>query len=155
MPTVQNSKSQTGLGAVLSIGGVAGGTDTWVPVAELDKMPAELMPKWKTTPTTHFQSTMESVGKAIPGTTELTFEGNRVTSDAGMIALRAAYAAPQAYDFKIVLPINLADGQATTGDTLSFTAKVLEIKADAQPDQTIKISTTVVLDSMPILVVGS
>jgi hypothetical protein len=155
--STQNSQSQSGLGALLSIGALSGGTPgTFTPIAELNDIPFEFA-KWKTTPTTHFQSTIESAGKTIPGITIIEVKGNRVGSDAGQMAVMAAYAAQGAYDFKLLFPKNpnLATPQATTGDSFAFSAKVLGVKFGLKPDGTIETSISLQFDTLPVETVGA
>lgn len=152
----QSSKAQTGLGAVLSIGGIsgAGGSETFIPVAQLRKIPFK-MPKWKTTDTTNFQSSVETVGKTIPGVTELTLEGDRLVSDAGQAAIVTAYASPEAYDFKIQLLMNPAIPQTVAGDLITFTAKVTDLDMNLDVAAEIPFKCSMTYDSLPIITPGS
>jgi hypothetical protein len=132
MQTATLSKGQVaGIGAVISIGGLTGsaGTETFVPVGEVSDGKFSGF-KRNTTPTTNF----DTGGIVTNLSTTLdygTFTGTviRVSNDAGQIALMAALVQGGAYDFKIQLEPNAADGQTTTGDLSTFSAIVTEAGA--------------------------
>lgn len=123
MPAISKAQA-AGTGAVISIGGVTGGTDTFVPIGEV--LTAKLAgAKRGIVTTTSFDSGgVASKLGTILDSGNATLTTTRVSSDLGQLAVIAAFNAQPAaaYDFKIVLP--LAPGQLTTGDTIAFSAIV-------------------------------
>lgn len=148
---------QIGLGIVLSIG-TLGGTPTYTAIGGNTKItPPE--PKWGTEDIT-------TIGQATPGKQfikslldqgEASAEGFWESADAGQIAVYAAFLAPsnQAgganYPFKLVLPINLAGGQTTTGDTATFSGLVTDFAVGAaEPGKPVPYKFTVKINGTPV-----
>ena len=127
--TYTSSKGQSGAGVLLYIGGVSGVSsgETFAIVTEVMDLPVTL-PKWKTADTTNLQSSVEESSKTLLGLTTISVKGNRVPSDAGQLAIQAAYASKQPYDFIVVFPKNAAEGQTTVGDSFTFSALVFELQ---------------------------
>ncbi len=120
MPT-HKSAAQSGKGSVLSIG-TTGTTPTFTVIGEV--MSAEFSGNTaKTVDTTSFDS--GSFSEFLPviidsGTVKLA--GNRVSSDAGQIAVLAAFVGLQVLPFTLVLPMTSA--QTTSGDSIQFNALI-------------------------------
>ena len=138
------AKPLVGIGAVLSIG-TLGGTPTFTAINGIKqfKSPSQ---KWSTEDVT----TLDSTGGARvfvktiqdPGGADISLMWE--SADAGQIALWNAFAASSnqangaAYPFKLVLPINGAGGQTTTGDTFTFSALVTDVQnPEVQVDKAI------------------
>jgi hypothetical protein len=127
MPT--SSKSAViGAGSVLSIGSVtgAGGTETFTPIGEISDAKFDGM-KRATTKSDNFDSGQISqyLGTMLDyGTFTGTY--NRVSTNAGQIALNAALQNGAAYDFKLQIPVEPLLEQTTIGDLITFSAIVVE-----------------------------
>ncbi|RSL15571.1 hypothetical protein EDE15_1062 [Edaphobacter aggregans] len=120
------SRAQAGRGSSLSIGGVtgAGGSPTFVTIGEI-KSSGISGAQWSTDDVSNFQSGADSEFiTTMRDNGTLDISGNRVASDAGQVAVEAAFASGLKYDFKLVLPINVQAGQTTVGDTYGFSALV-------------------------------
>jgi hypothetical protein len=118
------SKAQAGRGSQLSIGGITGstGTETFVLVGEI-KTSGISGAQWGTDDVTNFQSGADQEFiTTIRDNGTLDLAGNRVASDAGQVAVEAAFASGAKYDWKLVLPLAL--NQTATGDTYTFSALV-------------------------------
>lgn len=124
VPT-SNSQGQIGLGTVLSIGPAASatGTPAYTPIGEvLSADPSggtRNVVKWTELDNLYAQKRSGTIDAG-----ELTMKVARVATDAGQIALKAAWldATGQPYLFKVQLYPNTAAGQATTGDSGVFPA---------------------------------
>jgi hypothetical protein len=117
-----------GAGSVLSVGAITGatGTETFVPVGEISDAKFDGFKRSTTTNTnfddgqiTQYLGTLLDYG---------TFSGtyNRVSNNAGQLAMVAALQNGGAYDFKLQLPVEPLLGQTTTGDLVAFSAIVTE-----------------------------
>jgi hypothetical protein len=148
---------QIGLGTILSIGVLTGGP-TWTPIGGNTKI-VPPKPKWGTEDVTTLNQT--SIGrqfiKALLDQGEASGSGFWESADAGQIALQAAFLAPsdQAnganYPFKLVLPLNLAGGQATTPDTFTFSGLVTDFSVgDAEPGKSIPYEFTIKINGTPV-----
>lgn len=126
------SKAQIlGSGCTLSIGGItgAGGSDTFVPLGELSDFSFDGI-KRSTTNNTNFDSgnTVQYLGTLLDyGTLSGTY--NRVSNNAGQLALLAALQSGAAYDFKLQLVPNALTGQILTGDSYLLSGIVTEAGA--------------------------
>jgi hypothetical protein len=124
------SKAQIlGSGCVLSIGNITGGTDVYVAIGELNEYQFDGQ-KLGTTTNTNFDSgnTVQYLGTLLDfGTLSGTY--NRVSNNAGQLALIAAQRTGFAYDFKLQLLPNTLAGQITTGDSYVISGIVTECDA--------------------------
>jgi hypothetical protein len=151
-----------GIGTALSIG-TLGGTPTFTVIGGIQKItPPE--PKYGTEDVTTLATTGNTRVKIKtlidPG--EYQIEGLNESADAGQIALEAAFLASSnqvngaAYPFKLVLPINLAGGQATTGDTEAFNALVTSYsEGEVTIDKTIPFKATLTVTGPSTYTEGS
>ncbi len=126
------SKAQVlGAGCTLSIGAVTGatGTETYVPIGELSDFKFDGF-KRATTTNTNFDSGQitQNLGTLLSFGT-LTGTYNRVSTNAGQLALIAANANGAAYDFQLQLEINPLAGQTTTGDLYKLSGIVTDAGA--------------------------
>ena len=113
------SKAQAGRGSQLYIGGVTGvgGSESWTLIGEV-KSGSISGVSFDKEDVSNFQSGVykEYLATMVdPGTLDMS--GNRVSTDAGQLAVEAAFLTGLTYDWKLVLPINTKTGQTTTGDT--------------------------------------
>ncbi len=119
------SKSQSGRGTKVSIGPRSDvtGAPTYVVFGEL-KTASRTGSQWATEDVTNFDSGDDmEFRKTIRDNGMLNMAGNRVTGDAGQVAVKAAFDdADGVYLFKVEYP--KAPGQITTGDVDTFTAIV-------------------------------
>jgi hypothetical protein len=126
------SKAQVlGAGCTLSIGSITGttGTETFTPLGELTDFKFASI-KRSTTTNTNFSSgqTVQKLGTLLDFGS-LTGTYNRVSTDAGQLALIAANANGAAYDFELQLEPNPLAGQTTTGDLYKVSGIVTEAGA--------------------------
>lgn len=123
----QSAAQILGTGSILSIGGLTGasGTETFLTIGEVkDAKPSGQ--KRGTTMATNFDS--RGIAQKLGGILDLgtfTFTTNRVSNNAGQLAVNAACIANGSYDFKLQLPANPLIGQ-TTGDLITMSAIVTE-----------------------------
>lgn len=116
MPTYSGSKAQAGRGSTLAIGA------TPVTIGEVTTTGISGA-QWNTVDTTNMQSGPDAEFlSTIRQNGTLKVDGNRVSSDAGQIALEAAFASGAVTPFTLTLPKTAA--QTTTGDVYSFSALV-------------------------------
>lgn len=136
------SKAQAAILIVLSIGPVTGtSSPTFVPIFELSAAPIDGQ-TWEKEETSNFNSgiTKEYLKTMLDsGTMEL--QGNRVSSDAGQTALRAAFLDP-ALSYMFTLSYPKAAGQTTSGDMEAFSALVMSMNTEITTGKVIKIKTT-------------
>ena len=147
---------QIGLGTAFSIG-TLGGSPTYTAIGGNTKV-VPPKPKWGTQDITTLSQT--STGrqwiKDLIDQGEAQGSGFWESADAGQQALQAAFLAPsnQAsganYPFKLVLPVNLAGGQTTTGDTFVFYGLVTDFSiGDAEPGKPIPYEFTIKINGTP------
>ena len=117
MTTYAGSKAQAGRTSTISIGTAP------TLIGECDQIPVD-RGAWKMDDVTNFESGSDAEYLPIirdGGKLELT--GNRVSSDAGQVAVEAAYQNGSIQPFTVTLPETSAD--TTKGDTLTFNAYVM------------------------------
>jgi hypothetical protein len=149
------SKAQSGRGSALSIGGVTGstGTETFTLIGEA-KTSGISGAQWGTDDTTNFQSGADQEFlTTVRNNGSLRIDGNRVSSDAGQVAVEAAFASGSKYDFKLVLPLTAV--QTTTGDTYTFSALVEQREFTVDVTKAISYSVTLKISGPVTLTVGS
>ena len=153
------TKSSTGKGTTLSIG--SGGTsETFTPIMQVKQYQfSGVQAKYEDvtnldSPTVGAAIQEESISSTVsPG--QLKLSGLLLPSDAGQAALYAAFKTQSAYDFK--LQLGLASGQTTAGNLYTFSAYVQDPPLPETIDYSkpITFSTTLKLNTMPTLTVGS
>jgi hypothetical protein len=118
------SKVGIGLGTILQIG--SGGTsETFTAIGEITgdvKMSGRTA---KTIDITNMNSTASEFVPVLADSGTLDFTMNFVSSDAGQVALEAAFAGLVKHNFKLQYPKTSA--QTTTGDLQTFNALVQEL----------------------------
>lgn len=126
------SKAQAGRGTTLSIGA------TPTLIGELNDIPIQ-RGKWETVDVTNFESVSDAEYlTTIRKAGSLTVKGNRVVSDAGQVAVEAAYQSGALSAFAITLP--MTSTQTVKGDTYTFNAYVLSADFSVQPTKQIEFS---------------
>jgi hypothetical protein len=148
---------QIGLGMTISIG-TLGGSPTYTAILGNTKIvPPE--PSWGTEDVTTLDAAnpYRQFIKALLDQGEAEGSGFWESADPGQIALYAAFLAPsnQAnganYPFKLVLPVNKAGGQTTTGDTATFSALVTKFAmGEGDPGKPIPYKFTLKINGSPI-----
>lgn len=140
--------SATGSTLVLSIAATASGTAValtftivYTPIFELSQAPVSGF-KWDVEDTTNFNSlSTKEYLKTLLDSGKMALTGNRVSTDAGQVALKAAFLdAANAYLFQITYPLEI--GQTTTGDVEAFAALVEQYDYTLDVGKVIKISTS-------------
>jgi hypothetical protein len=123
------SKAQQGRGTIIAIGTVP---TTIGEVKSIKRSGNE----WKTDDVTNLTTSGNSTEKITTIIEQGTYElgGNRVSSDAGQLALDEAFASGDATPFVITLPKTLA--QTTKGDSYAFDALVLSSTVPPEIDVT-------------------
>ena len=118
--TYNGSSAQVLRGAVFNFLGPATSNASAVAIGEVTT--AEFAGgKRSTLDTSNFESGqwMEYLDTmADAGTFKVSY--NRVSNNAGQVAINAAFAAGGVYSFSVVCPVNVKAGQITTGDTITF-----------------------------------
>jgi hypothetical protein len=118
------SKAVTGAGSTLSIG------TTPVLIGEITSLKLSGR-KFGTDNATNMSSTVEEFIATIADMGEWACDFNRVSSDAGQIALEAAFAAGQLNPFTIQL--EKTPTQTTSGDSYTFKALITECDYSFEP----------------------
>lgn len=148
------SKAQSGRGTQLSIGGVTGAAPgTFTLVGEV-KTSGISGAQWETTDVSNFESGADQEFiSTMRNNGELSVGGNRISGDAGQVAVEAAFASGSKYDWKLVLP--LAPGQTTTGDTYTFSALVVSREIPIETTKEVGWNLKLKISGAVTLVTGS
>jgi hypothetical protein len=109
------TKAQAGLGSTIKIGSTA--------IGEVQSV-KQSGAKWDTDEATNFASTVKEFVATIQDWGEFAVEAKRVSTDAGQLAVVAAFGTGATTAFTITLLKEA--GQSTTGDSYSFNAIVTE-----------------------------
>lgn len=124
-PAYAGSKSQSSQGTgiwVNYLAGVSTSPPTWVFVGEC--LSAKFGDKNMFEDSTNLQSVAKEFLPVLADPGKLNVKLNRNSTDAGQIAIQAAKLSGVRLGYAVVLPINLAAGQTTTGDQRTFLAYV-------------------------------
>lgn len=141
------SQAQAGRGTTLGIGA------TPTLIGELSDLPLN-RGKWNTVETTNFDSGsdaeyLSTVRKAAT----ITLKGNRVSSDAGQVAVEAAYQAGTRETFVVTLP--KTSTQTTAGDTYTFEALVVSCDFSIQTEKQVEFSIELQVTGATTFTAGS
>jgi hypothetical protein len=111
----------------------------YTPIFELSGVPISGQ-QWSVEDTTNFQSlSVKEKLKTILDTGKMTLTGNRVSTDTGQAALKAAFLDPSnAYLFQLTYPKET--GQVTTGDSETFGALVVSYDVALEVGKVVKIT---------------
>lgn len=126
-PAYAGSKAQSSQGVGIWVNfsaGVGTSPPTWVFIGEA--LGAEFSDKLMFDDSTNLQSTAKEFLPVLADPGKLTVDLNRVSTDLGQAALQALNTSGVRTGFAVVMPINLAAGQATAGDQRTFQAYVEE-----------------------------
>jgi hypothetical protein len=151
------SKASTSLGVTVSIGPLASatGSPTYTAIGEVSSASFSGAKRTVLNPT-NFQSSMieKSDALADPGQIKLTM--NRVTNDAGQMALQAAWNAGGKYLFQVQEEPDASIGQTTTGNLYAFQAIISEGPTfDMDPNKLTVLSYTLDMSNEPVFTAGS
>lgn len=150
------SKAQSGRGSAISIGAVSGGTgsgETFTLIGEVSESGISGN-AWGTEDSTNFQSGAdEEFLSTVRNNGEVGMVVNRVSSDAGQIALETAYQSGNKYDFQIVLP-KLAS-QVTSGDMYAFSALVMSREIAIGVKKKVELTVKLKISGAVVLTVGA
>lgn len=125
--TLKLSKAIASLtGLVFSIGGVTGGADVYVPIAEI----TSIKPSGRKRDVVKAANADSGGFKTTLGTImdggQIAVTCNYVPTDPGQQAVIAAALVASSYDFKMQFPINAKVGQLATGNSFAGAAVVSE-----------------------------
>lgn len=126
------SKAQVlGSGCTLSIGNITGtsGAETFVPIGELADFSFDGFKRATTTATNFDSGNIVSYLGTLLDYSTLSGTYNRVSNNAGQLALLAALQTGAAYNFKLQLEPNILIGQIVAGDSYLLSAIVTEAGA--------------------------
>jgi hypothetical protein len=150
------SKSQVALGVIVAIGPRADavGTPVFVPIFEL-KQNNRTGQKFGTEMVTNFNSGgVEEKVKTLLDPGQWAISGNRVSSDAGQIALHAAFLdSTGLYLFQITY--DKRPDQVTTADVEAFAALVTSFDTTSGVGKTTTIATTLDISGLPTFTEGA
>jgi hypothetical protein len=148
------SKAQAGRGSQLFVGGVSGaGAPVTTLVGEV-KSAGVSGAQWATEDVSNFESGADiEFGTTMRDNGTMDLMGNRVSSDAGQIAIEAAFGTGSKYDWKLQLP--LAPGQSTTGDIYTFSALVVSREFPIETTKIIPFTVKLKISGPVTLTVGS
>lgn len=141
------SQAQAGRGSTISIGA------TPTLIGEVTDLPIS-RGKWDFVDTTNLESGSDSEMLAtIRKAATFTLKGNRVSSDAGQIAVETAYQSGAIATFVIQLPKTTA--QTTAGDKYTFSAFIAGYEFQIAPTKQIDFSIDLQVSGPMVLVVGT
>jgi hypothetical protein len=141
------SKAQAGRGSLLSIG------STPTPVGEVADVPFN-RPEWETVDTTNFDSGIdEEQLVTIRRSATFNVTGNRVSGDAGQVAVEAAYQTGTLTAFTFTLPKTAL--QTVSGDKYAFMAYVKGSNFKASPTSKVEFTLNLQTSGPVTLTAGS
>ena len=145
--TYAGTKAQTGAGTQLAIGTAA------TILGEVSDLPFN-RPKWATANVTNFQSgkDAEYIGTVREGAT-VNIKGNRVSADAGQVAVEAAYQSGAITAFIATLPKTPL--QTTAGDVVNFSGVVQSFDFSVSPTKQIEFSVDIQVSGPSSVVPGT
>jgi hypothetical protein len=155
MTQAASKANSPAVGTVVSIGGVTGGTDTFIPVGGISDAKISGIKVPTTDVSTFAQLAKRKMG-TLPDYGTFTFTTLRITGDAGQAAMTVAAVSALAYDFKLQLPINTEAGQTTTGDLIAFSGVVTEAGGfDISLTKQADVSYTIEIDGAWVVTAGA
>jgi hypothetical protein len=145
------TKATAGKGLVFAINTGTASSPTWTPVGE--SFDLTLNGKMNTDEATSYESTAVERIATMPDGGEPSFSCNKVSTNAGQVAMQTAYAAGTLKSFKVTAPQET--GQATSGDSWAFSAIVVEFNPSFKPDKKIPISGKLAISNGITFTAGS
>jgi hypothetical protein len=155
--TYTSSKASVAQGSTISIGPLASatGSPTYTPISEVQQI------SWtgaKTTvlTTTNLSSTAVEKLNGLPDFGQVKMTMNRVTTDAGQLALAAAFSTPGKYLFQVQEPVDATIGQTTTGNMYALQAIVSEGPSfDLETNKATTVTYTLEISGAPAFTAGT
>jgi hypothetical protein len=147
------SKARVGRGSALSIGGVTDGTTVaFQHIAEANKASFS-GGSWGTVDVTSFDSGVDEEFKTTTRNNgDLNLEGFLVDSDAGQVAVQAAYDSGNLYDFKLQL---LPGPGQTTGTLYTFSGLVQSLDIPVETRSAITFTIKVKISGAIVRTIGT
>lgn len=145
------SQAGIGLGTILSIGTLTSPV-TFTTVGELNKCTGSGR-QAGTADTTNFQSNAREFVPTLIDSGTWAIGGNRVSADAGQIAMEAAFTNLELHTFKIQLP--KAPGQTSVGDSCVFLALVEQLNYTVEVDKAVTFEGQLKVSGKPTWTPGS
>lgn len=146
--------AQSPLGGEIAINTSSTSTPTWTPIAEVKDA------QWssrvnKTADATNLSSTAEEFIATLPSSGTLDVTCNRVSSDAGQLAVEAAWRARTIVQYQLTYPKNAS--QTTSGDVYVFKAIVEEASPapSFKPDAVIDYKFRLKINQLDTFTAGS
>lgn len=156
----QTAAPLIGSGITVSIG-TQGVTPAYTVIGGVTKITPPQQ-KFGTSDVTALTTGFKKVIKTLPDYGEVTIEGIYESADAGQAALAAAFgtlansANGGDYPFEIQMPINLAGGQAATGDLVKFLGPVTEYATDQESaEKEVTFKATIKVNAAPVVTLGA
>lgn len=142
-----HSLAQAGRGSSISIGA------TPTLIGEITDIPLDL-PKWDSVDVTNLESGSDQENLlTVRKSATFTVKGNRVSTDAGQVAVISAYQNATLSAFVVTLPKTAT--QTTTGDTYSFSAFVMSASFDVSPTKQVDFSMDLMTSGPVTFTAGS
>lgn len=151
------SKASVPMDTVVSIGPLASatGSPTYTAIGEVTAAQFSGAKRTVLNPT-NFQSTGIEKIDALADYGSLKLTMNRITNDAGQVALQAAWVAGGKYLFEVQEEIDAALGQTTTGNLTTFSAIISDGPAfDLEPNKLPVLSYTLDISGATAFTAGS
>jgi hypothetical protein len=128
MPTYNGSKASEAMGTDVGVGPLASatGTPTYTSLAEITAVDFSGAKRSVLNPTNMQSGGIVEKLDTLLDNGQIKLTMNRITNDAGQLALAAAFTAGGKYLFQVTEPVNAEIGQTTTGNKYAFTAIISE-----------------------------
>jgi hypothetical protein len=147
------SKAQSGLGSLLQVNGGGASPPTWTTIGEV--IEGTMSPKNLFDDTTNLQSTAKEFLAVLPDPGKVTMTMNRVSNDPGQVFMQGSFQNRTRLQYQLVLPVNVAAGQTTTGDVYGFLAYVEDLAPDIKTDKKLVSKFTLQVTGGITLTVGT
>jgi hypothetical protein len=157
MATSNPSKAiASGNGAVVSIGNQTGvGTDTWVPINEIQNFKGTGRKRNVTVVTSFSSGGVQRKLDTVLDYGQYSLDIFYVPNDAGQLAVANANVVGGKWDFQIQLPINAEAGQTTKGNLIAFSAIVTEFNTDFEIEKADGLQVVLDIDGPITITQGS
>jgi hypothetical protein len=155
------SKSQIGLGTIISIGPAASvtGSPVWVPIGAIidAKFSGASATVIKFSPLDGGLGVQKRSGTRDYGTVDLTYERAPGTGDAGQTAAKTAFEDPTGQPYQFQAALFVGPGQTTAGDIATFTGIISKYNpiSEISADKNVEGMLTIELSSPISIAAGS
>lgn len=139
-PAYAGSKAQSSQGTGIWINPLNASPPTWIFIGE--PLGAQFSDKAQFDDSTNLQSTAKEFLSILDDPGKLSVKLNRVSNDAGQVALQAAKVGHTRDGYSVVFPKNALAGQTTAGDQRNFLAYVEELSPQIESNKKIGSSFT-------------